>query len=67
LTAREWEVLRLVAAGRSNNEVAEELVLSVRTVENHLAHVYSKLGVASRVEAALFALKVSAGDRLRHE
>jgi predicted ATPase/class 3 adenylate cyclase/DNA-binding CsgD family transcriptional regulator len=55
LTRRERDVLRLVADGRSNKEIATELVLSVRTVENHVAHIYAKLGVQSRVEAALFA------------
>lgn len=43
-------VARLVATGRSNSEVAAELVLSVKTVEYHLGNVYSKLGVSSRSE-----------------
>jgi ATP/maltotriose-dependent transcriptional regulator MalT len=48
LTAREVEVLGLVATGRSNQQIAEHLVLSVRTVERHLATVYQKLGLQGR-------------------
>jgi DNA-binding CsgD family transcriptional regulator/tetratricopeptide (TPR) repeat protein len=48
LTTREYEVAALVASGRSNREVSEELVVSVRTVENHLQRVYTKLGIDSR-------------------
>jgi DNA-binding NarL/FixJ family response regulator len=50
LTAREREIAVLVAAGRTNREVAEQLVLSARTIEAHLRNVYGKLGVRSRVE-----------------
>jgi ATP/maltotriose-dependent transcriptional regulator MalT len=50
LTARELEIAMLVAAGRSNREVAEELVLSNRTIEAHLRNIFAKLGVRSRVE-----------------
>ena len=56
LTAREVEVLRLVAQGLSDNEVAEQLVLSPRTVNAHLTSIYSKLGVNSRVAATRFAV-----------
>ena len=52
LTAREREIALLVAAGRTNREVAEQLVLSARTIEAHLRNVYGKLGVRSRVELA---------------
>ena len=52
LTARELEIAMLVAAGRSNREVAEELVLSNRTIEAHLRNIFAKLGVRSRVELA---------------
>ena len=55
LTPREMEVLRLVAQGLTNYQVARQLGLSVRTVEAHLTHVYAKLGVSSRTEAALLA------------
>ena len=52
LTGREHEIAALVAAGRTNREVAEQLVLSPRTVEAHLRSIYGKLGVRSRVELA---------------
>jgi DNA-binding NarL/FixJ family response regulator len=55
LTPREMEVLCLVSQGLSNYQVARELGLSVRTVEAHLTHIYNKLGVGSRTEAALLA------------
>ncbi|NIV27991.1 MAG: DNA-binding response regulator [Anaerolineae bacterium] len=55
LTPREQEVLELVCHGLSNKEVAQRLFLSVRTVENHLANIYGKLGVRSRTEAAVLA------------
>jgi ATP/maltotriose-dependent transcriptional regulator MalT len=52
LTAREREVLRLVAQGRSNEEIAAVFVLSVRTVESHVASVYGKIGVSGRTARA---------------
>jgi DNA-binding NarL/FixJ family response regulator len=55
LTSREMEVLGLVAQGLSNLQIARELGLSVRTIEAHLTHIYNKLGVGSRTEAALLA------------
>lgn len=57
LTPREQEVLTLVCDGLSNKEIAQRLLLSVRTVENHLANIYNKLGVRSRTEAAVLALQ----------
>jgi DNA-binding CsgD family transcriptional regulator len=59
LTAREAEVLRLVAAGRSNKQIAAELVLSVHTVERHLANAYAKIGARNRADAAAFAVRHS--------
>jgi non-specific serine/threonine protein kinase len=53
LTAREIEVLRLVARGRSNHEIADELVLSLRTVERHIANIYGKIGASGRVARAV--------------
>ena len=50
LTPREREIAGLAAGGRTSKEIAEGLVLSVRTVDNHLANVYTKLGVSSRTE-----------------
>jgi DNA-binding NarL/FixJ family response regulator len=55
LSAREVEVVRLVAAGLTNAEVAERLFLSSRTVDWHLGSIYRKLGIHSRTEAARFA------------
>ena len=49
LTRREVEVLRLLAAGRTNREIAGELVISERTVDRHVSNVFSKLDVSSRV------------------
>lgn len=57
LTPREMEVLRLMAMGYRNDQIAEELVISQQTVKNHIRHVYSKLEVESRVEAVLYAIK----------
>jgi DNA-binding CsgD family transcriptional regulator len=57
LTAREIEVLRLVARGMTNSQVAEQLFLSVKTIESHLRTIYSKLGVGSRAAATRFAME----------
>ena len=57
LTGRELEVLRLVAQGMSNREIAERLVITDLTVSTHVSNVLSKLHLASRTQAALFALK----------
>ncbi len=56
LTAREVEVLRLVAQGRANKEIAAALGLSVHTVERHLTNLYPKIGCRSRTEAAAYAI-----------
>ena len=55
LTPRELQVLRLVAAGRSNREIASELVISEHTVARHLQNIYAKLGVSSRTAASAYA------------
>jgi DNA-binding CsgD family transcriptional regulator len=57
LTARQAEVLRLIAEGRSNREIAAGLVLSQRTVQRHVADIYAKIGARNRAEATAFALK----------
>jgi DNA-binding CsgD family transcriptional regulator len=57
LTERECEVLRQVAAGCTNTEIANRLCLSVKTVERHLLNAYRKAGVRNRAEAAAFALR----------
>ncbi len=56
LTARETDVLRLVAQGLPNKQIARELGLGLRTVESHVSSVLSKLGLTSRTEAALYAV-----------
>ncbi len=55
LSAREIEVLDRVAAGRSNGEIAADLVITEQTVKSHLAHIYTKLGVSSRTAAVSLA------------
>lgn len=57
LTDREMEVLQLAAQGMSNREIANELVISVRTVQVHLSNIFGKLGVGSRTEAVVLALR----------
>ncbi len=57
LSERELEVLQVVAAGKSNKEIADRLSISVYTVQVHLRNIYGKLGVASRTEAVTVALR----------
>jgi HD-GYP domain-containing protein (c-di-GMP phosphodiesterase class II) len=57
LTAREMEVLRLIAAGHTAKEAARELGISPKTADNHIQNLYSKIGVTTRAGAALFALE----------
>ena len=57
LTARETEVLQLVARGRSNKEIAAELTISENTVKNHLKNILEKLHLENRVQAATYALR----------
>ncbi len=56
LSERETDVLRLIALGHTNAEIAEKLFISVRTVETHRAHIQQKLGVSSRAELVRCAL-----------
>ena len=58
LTRREVEVLRLVAEGLRNKQIAKRLVISEPNVENHLHSIYQKLDVATRTAAAMCALKM---------
>jgi DNA-binding NarL/FixJ family response regulator len=55
LSARELQVLRLLAAGETNKAIAAELVLSKRTVDRHVSNIFGKLGVSSRAAATAFA------------
>jgi HD-GYP domain-containing protein (c-di-GMP phosphodiesterase class II) len=57
LTEREVDVLRLLARGSSNADIARELVVSRRTAEHHVQHIYGKIGVSTRAAAALFAMQ----------
>lgn len=58
LTARELEILRLVAQGQSNEEIAQRLQVSPRTVGVHVSHILEKLNLSNRTQAALYALRV---------
>ena len=70
LSKREEEVVRLVAEGLSNHDIAQQLHLSDHTVKNHLFHIFEKLGISNRVELVLYtvshskrpAMSVSSGD-----
>ena len=55
LSDRELEVLRLIAAGRNNKEIADELVISEKTVKSHVSNILSKLHLADRTQAAVYA------------
>ena len=57
LTTREVEVLRLVAQGASNKEIAAKLVISEKTARNHVERTYAKIGVSNRVAASMYALE----------
>ena len=57
LTAREVDVLRLLARGSSTKEIADELGMAPKTAGNHIEHIYSKIGAKNRVAASLFAVE----------
>ena len=57
LTAREVEVLILLARGLSNRQIAERLVVTPKTAGNHVEHIYAKIGASSRAAAAMFAVQ----------
>ncbi len=57
LTEREQEVLRLLAEGKTNKEIAEVLIISDRTVQTHLSNIFSKMGVSTRTEAVLESIR----------
>jgi DNA-binding NarL/FixJ family response regulator len=57
LTARELEILRVLATGKSNHEIATALVISDHTVRRHIQNIFAKLGVSSRAAATAFAFR----------
>ena len=57
LTSREWEVMTLLAAGHTNQEIATELFLAVKTIDRHVSNILTKLGVSSRTAATAYAFK----------
>ncbi|MCU1482554.1 MAG: Two component signal transduction regulator, LuxR family [Subtercola sp.] len=57
LSAREREVIQLVARGYTNQEIADDLFISERTARTHVSHIISKLGLSSRIQAALWAIR----------
>ncbi|HMP40772.1 MAG TPA: response regulator transcription factor, partial [Roseiflexaceae bacterium] len=57
LTEREMDVLRLIARGKSNKEIADALVISEKTVKTHVSNILSKLHLADRTQAAIYALR----------
>jgi DNA-binding NarL/FixJ family response regulator len=65
LTEREMEILRLVGKGLTNKDIGQQLYISDRTVQAHLSNIFSKLGVSSRTEAVMYAVRrgwISAGE-----
>ncbi|MBN2117124.1 MAG: response regulator transcription factor [Anaerolineales bacterium] len=58
LTRRELDILQLLAAGKSNQEIAEERVLTLNTVKKHVGNILSKMGVANRTQAVMLAKKL---------
>ena len=57
LTAREVEVLRLVASGKTNQQIAEELVISLNTVLRHVSNIFGKTGSSNRADATMYAAR----------
>ncbi len=58
LTERETEVLRLLASGKANKEIAQALIIGEKTVKTHVSNILAKLGVQSRTQAALYAVRI---------
>ena len=56
LTGRQVQVLRLISQGKTNLEIAQELILSERTVQGHIATIYAKIGARNRADATAFAM-----------
>jgi two-component system, NarL family, response regulator LiaR len=58
LTERETDVLRMLAQGKSNKEIAQALNIGEQTVKSHVSHILDKLGISSRTQAALYAIRI---------
>jgi DNA-binding NarL/FixJ family response regulator len=67
LSERETEILRMIARGRTNPEIARELVLSAKTVRNHITNIFAKLGVTDREQARRRARELGLRERLTHD
>jgi DNA-binding CsgD family transcriptional regulator len=67
LTKREEDVVRLLAEGMQNRDIAQELKLSEHTVKNYLFHIFDKLGVSSRVELVLYAVSSTKRSQMTGE
>jgi DNA-binding NarL/FixJ family response regulator len=57
LTPREWEILQQIGQGKSNSEIADQLTLSKTTVQNYVSSIYGKLGIETRAQAILYAMR----------
>jgi DNA-binding NarL/FixJ family response regulator len=65
LTSRELEILQLILTGKTNKEIAREIYVSERTIEFHLDHIYTKIGVRSRMMAGIWAIQQRMGAETR--
>ena len=65
LTPRETEILQLVLLGRTNKAIASQVCITEKTVEFHLAHIFKKIGVRTRLMAGIWALKEGLGEETR--
>ena len=62
LTPREWEILQQMGQGKSNSEIADQLALSKTTVQNYASSIYAKLGIETRAQAILYAMRMKLVD-----
>lgn len=65
LTPRETEILQLILSGRTNKAIAAQICVTEKTIEFHLAHIYTKIGVHTRLMAGIWALKEGLGEETR--
>lgn len=61
LTAREQQILNLIAEGLTNRQISSSLIISESTVENHIHHIFVKLGISNRAQAAVHAFQLRIG------